>query len=129
MDGLWYNEARWTQYQDYKDYKDNKDVHFNLVVDKDSMVGKSGTFGFQRKNAGCKAGQDESLNPMEIKIKILENALPDSKPENKVLIDKLSGKLVKHTSNKTEQIESKCSECDILFENNMVLQSHMDTTQ
>ena len=103
-----------------------KDVHFNLVVDKDSMVAKSRTFGFQREKAGCLASQDESLSPMEIKIKSLENALADSKAENKVLIDKLSEKLIKHTSNKTEQIESKCSECDILFENNMVRQSHMD---
>ena len=101
------------------------------------MEAKSGTFGFETEKAGNPTTQtsrpyenqdDKQKVQMEDEIKILEIGLAETKAENKVLLEKLSGPLSKHTPETFDMLESKCSECNKIFENNVMVQNHMDTT-
>ena len=93
-----------------------KDLHFNLVVDKENMVAKSGTFGFQRERVGNPTTQtnrpyenqeDKQKIQMEYIIKNLEIALAETKAENQFHLEKLSGKLSIHIPETFDMLESK----------------------
>ena len=56
-----------------------KDLHFNLVVEKYSMIAKYGTFSFQRKVAGnTKPKTTSGIGDLQMKVEALTVALAKS---------------------------------------------------
>ena len=119
-----------------------KDTHFNLVIEKESMIAPSGTFSFQR-NLADKPTPIKTTNQklpsltesdkihntdydvLAIKIKSLEEALTKSETENQLLKKQVSN-MHNNEGNRSNNVEvmKMCHECDILFENDDMLHNH-----
>ena len=93
-------------------YKNN---HFNLIVEKDSMIAQIGSFSFQRKlEKNRNINQVKSTTTLETKLyqKIdnLEKALKDKIEKNTKLKEQVLTKQKPSVVN-----EIKCEDCNILF--------------
>ena len=61
-----------------------KGTHFNLVVEKNSIIAQSGTFSFQREIAGETTSKSDNtcMAKLEQKVEALAEALAKSQSEN-----------------------------------------------
>ena len=118
-----------------------KDVHFSLVVDKDSMIAQSGTFGFQRRMAEKRTRldsipeQEESVKyvthnepsqqkEMHSRIEVLEKALAEYKAENECLKKKLMSNQPTKSGYK-EKESYNCQQCNMTCNDENELINHM----
>ena len=107
-------------------YKNN---HYNLIVDKNSMVAQLGSFSHQRQLA--KSNNKTQYNiPLEEKlqnkIKGLEQALKESLSENQRLKEKLHSRSPMPDHNK-EDFNHKCEECGKTYADSITLDDHIST--
>ena len=110
-----------------------KDQHFNLVVEKESMIAQSGTFSHQRKvseetKPTSNITPNQHITNLELKIQTLERKLEESMAENKCLIE---GHPLKETetnmTKETEESNVKCTKSEKIFKDKETLKSHMNT--
>ena len=106
-------------------YKNN---HYNLIVDKNSMVAQLGSFSHQRELAKnnnktkYKIPLEENL---QNKIKGLEQALKESLSENQRLKEKLHSRSTMPDHNK-EDFNHKCEECGKTYADSITLNDHIN---
>ena len=109
-----------------------KDLHFNLVVEKTSMIAQSGTFSFQRKtfNNSTKESTTDNKSGEELKerVKTLERELAKSQHENQILKEQIGSK--PRLASKTDESDSrsKCGECQLIVKNEEELKHHIYTS-
>ena len=102
-------------------YKNN---HLNLIVEKDSMIAKLGSFCFQRQQEKIKHSELAQLsNERETKlyqrIESLEKHLKDTLDENQKLKEQII------TIHKTYDVhQNKCEECGSIFCDTKQLENH-----
>ena len=120
-----------------------KDTHFNLVIEKESMIAKSGTLSFQR-NLADKSMSNQTTKPKDsletksdkansteeetltLRIKSLEEALTKSLAENQILKNKVS---TMHNNDAngihTNEVIKPCNECGLLLDSDDSLNTHI----
>ena len=112
-------------------YKNN---HYNLIVDKDSMLAQSGSFSFHRISAEAtkivsKDSENEKKNELSLKRKIseLETTLKKVLLVNEKLKKNNHAQLtdLKHIQPNPEEEAQSCEECGKLFKYKASLDSHM----
>ena len=106
-----------------------KDLHFNLVVEKTSMIAQSGTFSFQRKTFNTSTWEsittEKSNQELKYIFKTLKRELAKSQQENEILKKKICSK--PRLESKTDKSDSctKCGECQDTFESEDDLKRHI----
>ena len=106
-------------------YKDN---HFNLIVEKNSMIANLGSFTHQRELARNR-NEVQDNNTMEAKlhnkIQGLEEALKVSLNENQKLKEELHTKNKRLEDKVTNWSGLECEECSSTFKNRIALENHI----